>query len=266
MAEDRVVTSRYNYTDACDKIRELTGKDTMYYSNQLEDGIQEVYEAGLAAGGGGTSNVDWWNSYLGYNESTGEYERTSFRYGFFGSGWNDTTFNPHVTICPTDARYMFQYTSVSYVNSSMVDLTKCSEIRNMFQNSDVVEVELDVTSPVSLDYTFNNCAKLKKVSLTIDAGNTFTANTFSMSSNIAELYLTGSLGKNGLNISNLTKITKDSIWSVLRVCNIPGSSITVTLPSTYGGTTDSTETLCTSGDLYDDFLAANQNGYTFTFA
>ncbi len=80
----------------------------------IGDKQREIYEAGKAAGGGGGSDQyynDFWDNFTkDYNKNGTEIERTNYTNGFYGPGWNNTTFNPpqeKLPIRPTSANWMF---------------------------------------------------------------------------------------------------------------------------------------------------------------
>ena len=86
-------------------IREKTGTEKTYKVSEMDEGVNEVYEAGKRA-----QHLEWWADYLGYTPIN----RTSkaMYQGFAGYGWDDTTFDPPYDIFVRQSSQMFSYSFV----------------------------------------------------------------------------------------------------------------------------------------------------------
>jgi hypothetical protein len=214
-------------TDIAIKIRSYTNKAKLMKLDEMPTEIEEVYSTGKMHGylegrhaGYEQGNSDgftlgtehgqmlerdaFWNAYTNNNK------RTYWRYAFAEQGWVDANFKPPYTIIPTsDARYMFQNTGITSIDETQVDFSKLSNFRDTF-------------------YSANSLVNLR---LKIKDTATFGANAFLECTSLKNLTIIGTIGGAGLDLSDCTSLSLDSIKSVLDACNKPNANITVTLPS-----------------------------------
>jgi hypothetical protein len=179
----------------------------------IAENEQRVYEAGKK------SEYDrFWETHLEKN-SIGEFE-------FAGLGWDDETFNPPrgTVIQPTNARYMFARSAITDLatlcekNDTTIDFSKAISIQYAFYDSYITKVGVvDATSSNSVNSVFYNSTKLHtivKLVLKEDGSQSFTT-PFRSCSALENMEIGGVIGKNGFDVSPCTKLTHDSLMSIL---------------------------------------------------
>lgn len=186
--------------------------------------VSEVYEAGRSA-----KEDEFWDMY----QDNGE--RTSYEFAFSGERWNDETFKPKYTIkiaAGTSAFYnsrITDLTNVSFDFSGATILTRifagCTELEK------VGEIDLSGTS-ASLVYMFTEASKLKSIEKLIVCENNSYSFSFAGCTELENIIVEGTVGKNGLSFLNSTKLSKDSIISIISALSDTTSGYTVTLSST----------------------------------
>lgn len=172
----------------------------------VAENMQKVYDAGANTGDGGNYNEGYESGYtegeiMGrqnqYNEFWNGYSQNGTRYNwnnaFFGYGWNDNTYNP-----PWD------FNNVKYCNS-------------MFSQSSItnIKVTVDLTNSTSASSMFLSSTGLKTIPLLIVHKDLTFSNTFKGCANLENLTIQGVIGKNGFDVQDSTKLTKESLLSVL---------------------------------------------------
>lgn len=152
------------------------------YTTLNTEKIPQVYEAGKH-----DEYIDFWN------EVSNGGTRTAWRYAFAGYGWTGKNFNPPETICPLDARYMFQNSAVTSIDETQVDFTNTTEMRD----------------------AFNSCESLVSLRLKISGNKTFNANTFTGCEALTNLTIIGTIESNNFNVQWSENLTHDSLLSIL---------------------------------------------------
>ena len=155
-----------------------------------------------------------------------------------------------------------------------LDFSNCTSAQYAFYSTPFTEIpHLDMSKVSTFIETFRLSSQLKSLSMSIksDGSQTWSA-PFGGCTALENLTITsGTIGQNGFNIKNSTKISKESLLSILNACNknVIGQGISITLPSKcIDGATDTETLMSESGDmqLYGAKMAALSYGYSFAFA
>jgi hypothetical protein len=237
-----------NIRAIAEKIREKTGTTKTYTTEEMPQGIEEVYSAGSSGGGyeegfedGKKSEYDaFWDSH----QQNGE--RFDYRFAF-ANGWRDTIYKPKYPIKPTGSiEGMYQLSLMSKVEG--IDTSAVTNFRTMFYYSKAREIgEIDVTKGTNLQYAFSNMSNLEKITKLIVSENTvFNTNTFTSDTNLTEITFEGVLAQGGLDLHWSTKLSKASIEGVIGCLSTSTSGLTVTLSKTAVNT--AFETAAGAGD------------------
>lgn len=156
---------------------DFTGLDIATKLQTIYNTQKEVYEAGKAAGGGGGSdeyyNTFWDNFTKDYKNDGTEITRANYTNGFYGSGWNDTTFNPPqgTLIQPTSANWMFQGSRITKLDEGVVDFsgvapsngTVDSVFASCSQLKTLPTIDFSNAKITTLKSVFNNCSALTTI-------------------------------------------------------------------------------------------------------
>lgn len=211
-----VTTDNKHYSDIADAIREKTGLATQYKPEEMPTGIGNVFEAGKQA-----EYDNFWDSY----QANGT--RASYNYGF--REWQPSFFNPKYDIVPTTAIGTFYamfnretngYSLKTALNNANVvlDTSKATSLSSLFGYSGVTEVPaIDTTSLPKLDRVFEASRQLKtidKLVLRADGSQTF-ANVFINCNALQNLVIEGVIGNNDFSVQWSTKLTHDSLMSIM---------------------------------------------------
>lgn len=131
-----IVTDDKHYKNIANTIREITGSEETYTSEEMTKGVNEVYEAGKQA-----QYDEFWDEY----QANGT--RTQYS-GMFSHGWNDVIFDPKYCIKPENASSMFAFSHIAKkITAEMFDGSLNTNYYRMFQQAKITEVEvLDLSS------------------------------------------------------------------------------------------------------------------------
>lgn len=177
---------------------------------QLKQDFDDVYEAGKKA-----EYDEFWDSFKNIWQT---------QYLFAGSAWNDTTFKPKydLIVGAYNCSGMFQLNQVSNIKSRLLecgvklDLSKCVNFLNGFSNAATTELpEIDLSNCDTISGTFGNMPNLTSIDkVTFKDGVSF-SNTFRNTSNLEHISIGGTIGQNGFDIHWSTKLTHDSLMSII---------------------------------------------------
>lgn len=223
---------KYEETDIAaiaSAIRDKTGGDKTYKVSQMDEGVNEVYEAGKKA-----EYDAFWLNYV--NERADDFD-----YMFAGQRWTNTIFKPPaVTLKPRRAMYMFARSGITGDLAQIfndlgfaVDFSKCVYIDDIFNNSAFTRIGvLDFSGAVSsANRVFINAMKLVTVDKIIVSENTKNlTNWFSGCTNLEKITFEGTINKN-IDFKDCTKLTRASIDSIYAHLK-PDTEFTVTLSKT----------------------------------
>lgn len=172
----------------------------------------------------------FWDAYQGLGEVIAA---TSM---FSGSRWNDTCYNPKIAI-------------------------KASSFSGMYQNSQIsdTKVPLDFTYGSGTD-VFRNASKLRNIEkIIVDSDNAF-SNWFYNCTALEEIRFEGTIG-NSLDIHWSTKLSFESLVSIVSALSKTVTGQTITLPTTARQTYDN----ATISGAWDNLVKQYTN-WTFAYA
>lgn len=192
----------------CDKNIVVTAE-----GGSVDDRYDEGYDDGKQAQYDG-----FWDTY----QQNGN--RTAYRYGFAGKGWDDTTFNPKYDISPAP------YEALSFATDSKItnlkqklidcgvtlDLSKVVNALSMFEGAEILTnlPRLDLGACTSMMNTFRKCKSLVSIdSLKLNENIAFSL-TFSECSALEEIRIEGLIGKS-LEIKDSPLLSADSVQSII---------------------------------------------------
>ena len=120
--------------------------------------------------------------------------RNNYTYAFAGQGWTDETYDPiYDIVCTGSAQTM-------YGNAKITSTKKT----------------IDWSNATSTNYAFSSCPSLIEIVLLIVSKTTpYHTSTFSGLTNLVEMRMGGTLGQNGFDISKATKLSVESLLSIL---------------------------------------------------
>ena len=210
-----------DYVNSCDKIREKTETTENIKSGEMPGKIDEVYEAGKKA-----EYDEFWMKAVpdpSYTDGTG---------AFAGQAWNDNTF------CPPNKISIRKNCNYAFYNCGVTDITpyvvfeNTTALTSTFQYSNVKKIPvLDASNVGSMTFTFGS-SKVESVELLIVSENTKYVNTFQLSSELVNLTIDGTIGQNGFDVHWSTKLSKESITSIVNAISTTTTGLSVTLSLT----------------------------------
>lgn len=206
---------------------DTANETTQQNDTTLTDAVNHLKEG---YGQGGDNHYDtFWDSF----QLNGE--RRNYGYSFAGEGWNNSTFKPKYPIVAVgEASYMFNefgVTDFDFVEEGVsLDLSGVTTMTYLFRNcSGVKRVgTIDCSKCKDLNRLFYQC-KIQTIDNFIVHENLTFSNTFDYASSLENLTVSGTIGKNGLNLSSAKNLSKASIESIINALSTTTSGLTVTL-------------------------------------
>lgn len=191
------------------KFRAKLGTSGTINPQDFESKVDDVFDAGKK------SEYDaFWDTY----QSNGT--RKNYNSAFAGDGWKQAVFKPKYTIRPTNARNMFYQSNVTDTTlTGKLDLSAVTEISDFIAWSSVTKVPaIDLSNLISWADVYTNGTAL------VTAGNlTFPSTPLSQSVStmfrqcvaLENITITGTIQNTGLDLHWSTKLTTESITSIL---------------------------------------------------
>lgn len=240
----------------------------------IAENEQRVYNAGFEAGKSQGGDSDFWDIVLQKGK------RNDLRCAFYM--WDIDYIRPPYKLTPTDqfSGYMTfsSCENLKKVEKAYFDFSEKATGTNTnaswqytfsgCYNLKVIE-DIGLTPQYSYLYTFRNCQQLETIEKLGCDANTGFSSPFTNCYALKNITIDGTIGKNGFNISAATKLSRNSILSILSACNKANAGITVTLPSKcIDGTIGTSELLSggTDAELTAAWDTAKNNGYTIAYA
>ena len=192
------------------------------YDNGFEDGKKAEYDA-------------FWDAY----QQNGK--RVHYVGAFAGFGWTDETFKPKYDIRPREAGGIFSSAAITDVKGMLekqgvvLDLSNLTGLTYLAQggNTKITRLpELNVSKVSSLSYFIQALEQLKsidKVILKSDGSQDFTNYSFGCLTSLEEIRFEGVIGKAGFNMQWSTKLSHDSIESIIYSLSMTTSGLSITL-------------------------------------
>lgn len=188
------------------------------------NGAEENFDEGKQA-----EVVKRWNEYTANNT------RTNFDYAFYGSGWNDETFNPPFdTIKVGRAGYMFKDCLIAKsAHLKKLDFASCINFIQTFMQSQIEELGIIDTSNAGagfggLNQTFIYCSNLKKIEKVILPKTSVSIDGFGYCNSLTEIRFDGTAASS-FNLQWSTALSKESITNIINALSDSTSGLTVTL-------------------------------------
>lgn len=203
--------------------------------------------------------------------------RTAYGNAYSGAGWTNNTFKPKYNMAVTSAANMFIGAPIENIvaclnaHGVIMDFSKCTGMSYGFQacaSKTLPYMDLSShTSSTSLTAAFNNMSKLERIDgIKSSENTTFATNTFAYLVSLTHCIFEGVITSN-IDLHWSTKLSRESILSLLQCLNATVSGKTITLPSKCIDTaTDTLALIQGDTELNTAYTQALSNGYTITFA
>lgn len=181
----------------------------------------------------------FWDTYQS-NGAPGTYGRC-----FSGPRWTDETFKPKYDIVATSIEDMFQSTGVTDITAALerqgviFDSSRATNVTYAFNSNKITRVP--VVSTVSASNLTNlfgwapAIVTIDKLILKEDGSQPFADNVFHTCNALENIVIEGKIGTNGFNVSWSTKLTHDSLMSIINALqdkSETGTTWAVTLGTT----------------------------------
>ena len=238
-------------TAIADAIRAKTGGTDALTLDGIAAAIPEVYAAGEKS-----AYDAFWDS---YQSSSNYYCK------FAGDGWTENTFKPKHDIIPTDAGMLFYNNQIKDLVSVLekcgviLDLSKCTELVQTFTYTFTNRIGIvDARNSKRMFMTFlgSKVVTIEKIMLS-DITNV-QSNVFMYCTNLENMIIEGTIAYTGFDTHWSTKLSRESITSIVNALSDTTSGMTVTFSQT---AVDAAFT----DDEWATLIAAKPN-WTFTLA
>lgn len=229
-----IKTDSQHYTNIATKIREKTGGDETYTPSEMAEGVEKVFEAGKKA-----EYDAFWDIIQNFGN------RTDYANAFAYQAWSDETFKPKYDIKVVGNGVNLFRGSVNTITDLeaaleragvVLDTSGAINLNNAFTNP-------NLTSLPTIDMT--KCTSNGSGSLSIQP-NTITirkiissegtywssTGTFRYAYGLVNLIVEGVIGRGDFSVQWSTKLSKDSIVSIINALSTETSGLTLTLSKT----------------------------------
>jgi hypothetical protein len=162
-------------------------------------------------------------------------------YIFAGAAWNDTTFYPKKNIIlKNNVAYIFALNECSNIKTRLkecgviLDLSGATTAEYAFyyaQTSELPVINL-ANCANNLSSTFGYARNLVSIDKLIISEKCRWNNTFNQCLILEHLIIEGTIGQNGFNVQHSTKLTADSLKSIIDALSTTTTGLTITLPTT----------------------------------
>ncbi|MBQ7960919.1 MAG: hypothetical protein IJ285_06850 [Clostridia bacterium] len=272
-----MATVNEKMTAIADAIRDKTGGTDALTLDGMATEIPKVYEAGKQV-----QNDEFWDKYqagMYVNETTGEVEGNASR-AFAGAAWNAKTFYPKHNIHPITAVGLFYYFNEGYSPMDLIarlkecnitlDTSKVSNLAQLFFSAAVSTVPTISTVAITglIDRLFSGASNLKVIEkLVLRENGTQTFNqVFQNNRSLEEIRIEGTIGGSGFDIHYSTKLSRESLLSILQACKKDNAGVTITLPlKCIDGATNTESYISGDTELSTALSSATAKGYTVNF-
>lgn len=185
--------------------------------------------------------TDFWDSF-----HASAYNQNKSGKGLYGGrGWNDKTFKPKYSFAPTNAENMFRDSNIQDLagilkKQGIVFDFKDSIYFDFFAYSSAIThfPPIDFRKADAKGYPFGYCTRTVSIEKVIykDDGTTPFSNDFVNCTALENLVVEGVIGRNGFDVRYSTKLTHDSLMSIINALkdysdDTSGTTYKVTLGS-----------------------------------
>lgn len=254
-------------TAIADAIRLYTDEYIPMGLDKMAAKIEQVHTKGCLNG-----QQDFYNLMYDELQKNGTRSDYSYCYAF----WTETLFAPKYNMTPRYADGIFwKFQDAIDLAAKLedfgvtLDFSKCTSLYNAFYNSKIVRVGvIDASSCTSLTGVFSNSFKLETVDNLIVSDSIKYNSVFARCTSLQNIHFSGVIGKNGLSLSDSTKLTHDSLMSIINALSTTTSGLTITLSLTAVNNAFETSTDAADGSTSDEWTAliATKSNWTITLA
>lgn len=197
---------------------------------KIAENEPKVYEAGREAGKKAEYD-EFWDSINTQN--------VALAFGFAGNSWNDTTFKPKKDIILVrNSMGLFNQNICTNIKQRLqeqnvrLDVSKVTQFTQAFYYAATIELpEIDLSNSDNNVQLFTN-SKIKSIDkITFKSGVTF-VNVFQGCSDLENIRIGGPIDGSGFDIHWSTKLTADSLKSIINALSTTTTGLTITLPTT----------------------------------
>ena len=231
----------------------------------VAENVPKIYEAGSK----------FLDNYLAY-----QYDCS---YIFAGRAWYSETFKPTKDIRPTYAAtrmfIAFDYAKRSGTPLDLVkrlddlgvvlDFSKCPNTNEMFNSAYISHIGvIDLTKSTTVNTSTFGSAWIETIDELKVTENTKFSSTFSGATALENITITGTIGQNGFSVAQSTKLSPESITSIINALSTTTSGLTVTLSKTavnnaFGINVDDPTTWAEGTEYYE--LRHSRDNWTITY-
>lgn len=175
-----------------------------------------------------TGGKSYYDEFWDFYQQNGN--RTDYQYGgFAGVGWTDETYKPKYPVKPIYGYGM--YTGCRMTNILDIDTSKATSITNLFYVCRFLERVGIISAVSSSDATnvFSYCAELKTIDKFIVTEQLPYSNAFFNCTSLENLTIEGVIGQDGFDVQWSTKLSNESIISIINALSTTASGKSVTL-------------------------------------
>ena len=223
-------------TSIAKKLEEIAKNDQKIYNAGYQKGKTEGnigYDEGYVSGKQ-DMNTDMMNAI------TANGSRTEYNTAFWGEFWNDELFKPQDVIKPTVFNKGMQGSSIENgAYTDLLDFSNCQNLSAAFYNSKIKKLKvIDARKTTSgfngMANMFYGCDQLESIdefypSNLSSSKAAFQNGTFAGCSVLRKLIVKSEISQNGLDLHWSTKLSKESIESIINNLSDTTSGLTVTL-------------------------------------
>ena len=205
--------------------------------------------------------------------------RTDYQSAFGGVGWTRDVFKPKYDIKPTFGGSTGMFHSMGFEGSLKehlesigitLDVSRITNSPNMFYNATkITEVPfLDFSGVVSyIRYLFYSCTSLKTAHIKLGELVTELNGLFYSCIALENLTVDGVIGVSGFDVHWSTKLSRNSILSILNACTKESAGVSLTLPKKcIDGSTVTESYIANDTELNTALANATNNGYTIAYS
>ena len=238
-------------TSIADAIRAKTGGTEALTLDGMAVAIPEVYTAGEKS-----AYDAFWDS---YQSSSNYYCK------FAGDGWTENTFKPKYDIIPTEAGMMFYKNQIKDLVSVLekcgviLDLSKCKESVQIFSYTLTNRIGIvDARNSKRMFMTFLGSKVVTIEKIMLSEKTNVNSNVFTDCKNLENMIIEGTIACTGFDTHWSTKLSRDSITSIVNALSSTTSGMTVKFSQTAVNAAFTNDEWAT--------LIATKPNWTFTLA
>ena len=223
----KVRTDNIHYYNIANAIRECGHLEETIKPQKMPEKIEEVYVKGRD-----NRRKIWWDA-ICQDEA-----RTDFSYAFTSMDLSLVGgFNPPFALKPLKAPAMFlSATGLDNIALSQIDFSLCTNVSNLFQQSDVKSIEKVDLSNVSgtISNTFHHADLLETIGelvLKSDGSQAFSDNFIAYTPSLKNIKITGVIGNN-FKLGYASMLSKESIKSIVSALSDTAEGKVLTISET----------------------------------